>query len=532
MKDFFSKLKNKNFIWQPFLLTIMWTLVFVIFFSGKFETDADIFMQNLLYGTASTCGKASHLFFSNIVLGMVLSTLSKALPTIAWYTWFHYGCVFLSLWVINYVLKKKNPSPVGTILQSLVSAFVGYECYVHVSYIRTSMVLMVAFFLWTELETERESHCLFSWKTLGMLILLGLSVLISWKTAILIFSIEVLLLVFSTLIFHQFKYWIKMLVACFATMLVVTVAAYGIDQYAYRGEAWTQVNAYRDAYEKILTFGSMEYEKGFALENGIESKAQYDLLRKGVAITDTVGGFNPQVYDVMQKIADKTYEWNYDSIKMFFHTIFIKALGINAFYLVLILAMGVYYYRSKEKTAMVASAFLTFVLSTLVLYMNCALTFDRVYVVVLLSIGVWMASRLKRIKVKDQQLLTIILVVLCLFLVYRFEEDIPSVYLAKDADEYLEELQVDTMNSATTQGTELATAIDVTRYFQKFSIWKPYGEGMLGHGGIYIPNTLYSLVSDYTAETSALNLYSKSTWLFNPKDFSLEKMYGFSKIFP
>ncbi len=72
MKELFAKLKNKNDIWQPFLLTIVWTLVFVIFFSGKFETDADIFMQNLLYGTAPTCGRASHVFFSNIVLGLVL----------------------------------------------------------------------------------------------------------------------------------------------------------------------------------------------------------------------------------------------------------------------------------------------------------------------------------------------------------------------------------------------------------------------------------------------------------------------------
>ena len=92
------------------LVNIVVILCMILFFYARFGCELDIVMQTLLYGVNVDGKSMSHLMFSNILIGELLSNLINLFPLVAWYTYFHYLMIFISLVGISYVIVSYNES--------------------------------------------------------------------------------------------------------------------------------------------------------------------------------------------------------------------------------------------------------------------------------------------------------------------------------------------------------------------------------------------------------------------------------------
>ena len=103
IRENLKKIKENKIIFALSLNVII-LLVMVLFFYARYNCELDISMQAMLYGTFSGGDYMSHLIFSNIILGGILSTLMEIFPMTAWYTVFHYAMAFIGITIIVYVI--------------------------------------------------------------------------------------------------------------------------------------------------------------------------------------------------------------------------------------------------------------------------------------------------------------------------------------------------------------------------------------------------------------------------------------------
>lgn len=128
----------------PVVMNVIVMFLLMLLFYAKYNSEMDVFMQTLLYGTSGTGTPMSHLVFINVIAGGVLDLLIKIAPGVAWYTVMHYAGTLAALISISYVfVNRYGKTRVCKILATVISIFVGYECYITPMYMKTTILLAV-----------------------------------------------------------------------------------------------------------------------------------------------------------------------------------------------------------------------------------------------------------------------------------------------------------------------------------------------------------------------------------------------------
>ncbi len=143
------KAKVKKFFNYPIILALLFNLgvlvVLVLIACPKYSTDIDILMQSILYGIGSW-GPETHLIYTNILVGMALKGLLTMAAGVAWYSVMQFVLVFIGLFSMTYVFLRRSSNLTKRLIILFFLCFMGYECYLMPSYIKTTVILSVAAF--------------------------------------------------------------------------------------------------------------------------------------------------------------------------------------------------------------------------------------------------------------------------------------------------------------------------------------------------------------------------------------------------
>lgn len=360
-----GKMKPKSFtvnksIVSALAINIVVMVLLLLLFVPHFESGVDIWMQSFVYGISGT--HTSHLIFSNIVLGELLSVLSGLLPMIPWYIVFHYGMVFLSLTLIDFCVLKRNKNGTGWLLAVIISVFFGYECYVQPHYMKTSAVLCAAAFYYLfgkadESEKVRWRQGLITVLLFasGSLVNFGMSVIIAGIVAAGFFLLQI---VGGNGICSLKKIWLPLTV-----MFVLAMGLRTTDVLMYNSNTmWREIGTMRSDLEKIWSYGIPEYDEEI-WENPTVSAQDYALLKSGT--------FVPDALDMQETVREMAF-WYRDSspenFLKFFRTMPLKAFQLGMFYCWLSLLLFLTFAERGRRGAALAIEIVLLILTYLPLY--------------------------------------------------------------------------------------------------------------------------------------------------------------------
>ena len=105
----------KNNAFLAFLINIIFLLMVLLFCDMKYEVSDDFIVDSVLSGAYGN-GYDEHLLFSNIIYGIFLKQLYKAIPVVSWYFVFQIAICFFSLWAVTYIVLSRNDLPIGIFL--------------------------------------------------------------------------------------------------------------------------------------------------------------------------------------------------------------------------------------------------------------------------------------------------------------------------------------------------------------------------------------------------------------------------------
>lgn len=143
MKEKYIRLKNmfvNNKILLAFIINVFFALFVLLFAEIKFETNDDNGMSQIGYGIY---GKYSEfLVFINVFIGIINSFLMTIFPQIPWYTVLMLITLFVSYWVLSYVLLRINSNSIIYIF--IMLTFFGYNTYSAIQFTKVASVATVA----------------------------------------------------------------------------------------------------------------------------------------------------------------------------------------------------------------------------------------------------------------------------------------------------------------------------------------------------------------------------------------------------
>lgn len=103
--------------------TLLFYSAFFAFYTPVFDTNDDIGMMMLTAGPWEHSPPAATLCMSNIIIGVVLSSLYSLMPDFSWYTWYLIGTIYASHVAIFYSLLKLRPQATTFLLWVVIFIF-------------------------------------------------------------------------------------------------------------------------------------------------------------------------------------------------------------------------------------------------------------------------------------------------------------------------------------------------------------------------------------------------------------------------
>lgn len=149
MKDRYQKLfaiflKNRIKL-QVLALNIICLILFKIICQTQFGSNDDVFLSQVLSGLYGSNGTGYG--YINIISGYVLKNLYHYIPMIPWYVILQYISIFISFYIIVYIILCNNSKWGGYISSIVFLTLMGYECYARISYYKTAVVCSVTAFI-------------------------------------------------------------------------------------------------------------------------------------------------------------------------------------------------------------------------------------------------------------------------------------------------------------------------------------------------------------------------------------------------
>lgn len=473
----------------PVVMNIVVMMALTLLFYAKYNCEMDIFMQTLLYGTSSSGECMSHLVFINVVVGGILDVLVKCMPGVAWYTIMHYAATLAALISISYFfINRYQKSKLSMILATVLSLFVGYECYITPMYMKTTVLVSVVSVLWL-LHAMTESR-----KGIGScvwgVIFGAFGSLLSFPIFVATIAIS-LAGAFLYLLLTKFERKRLMLpLLSLGIMLLLSVLFYWVDVRAYTTDGeWQAMGQQRRQLEQLYVMGHPTFAdmEDVLIENGYVDlkKETYNQIMQGFY-------YNGVDYTgILQLTANERIEVSPVSVLEFFHTMPIKAFKTGMFYLWLIFAIVMAALRPNKKTAgILAISVVLFWIPYFAQYFSYGCNAQWMGMIAYLPsvfFLLWFMPPLELLS-EENRYVVVYLSLTGLILYYIFS----GAFIGKVQDAK----EIGDAVALQHEETQCAHLMDMLSYFKNFSIYAPYPK-QVDAANIYMVNGIYQWVPNY-----------------------------------
>lgn len=490
-KIFRTKKYNTHYLWQSVFINIVSFIIIKAISYSRFLCNIDIMMQTVISNIAGNLD-SSYAVFSNIFILKALKTLYMYFPKVSWYMLLQVVVCFVSLTSIGKTYLSEKKMPMHKVIYCVFCFFVGFECYIYPSYVKSSFILCFAMII--QLIGERKFNKKLILKFIGIIVGLILSGMLSKIGFVAGIITGLACYIINNVYFRTFSKHCLIDLLLVALSIVGIIALWGVNDkiYSTRTENWDVVKEYRYSVEKVELFGCPDYTD--EIGNNLDvSEEKYNCIANGdIYLSVADAGLN-----LIKKISKETRIWNLDNIIKYFQTVPISWIKVFMIYLLLIACAFLYQSNSKHKMAITTIAIIWTIVLYLIAYMNYMwnskvthfIVFVPIAYLVMLDVGGEFEISVR----ENLAFLSVFFVVLY----YNFSDQFISSVQDKPMEEVLEQLIAE----------EGITAIDLNNILRQYSAYEPYESGLLANRNIIIANGSY-----YLFERFESYMYQEELW--------------------
>lgn len=485
----------KNWRSDRFLIAcIINLMVFVILNTtsyATFDNKIDIMMKSVLSNIGGLYG-TSHVVFSNIFLAKTICILMAVIPEISWYTWFVVMAAFVAISILGYLILYNHGGKSHIVVLCAFYIFLGYQCYIFPSYIKTAIVLTFAGIMmgYHAFRLERKSikyYCVAD-------IVLILASLYS-MTGFLLGLVGGLVMVVVQLVIKK-EYSFKLIVfggQVVLSILVVLFLSY-IDESAYINgpEGEDIALEYRHDIEELLVFGYPGYDEKY-LDDLFINESQYNsMFADGHYLVKNETAEN---LDVLHEISNEHITYTSETALGFFKTVLWGQIKVGYLYLFVIIAFLLMCSVTRNREAYIISGIVIAIVAGFIAYLNYAWDSKVTQLAIYLPIIYLMISNMKRIDGIARRDIIVGFMVLGVVLYNNFSDQI--VTSVPKPDEMKEELAEKNMGAT-------RVAINLCDFLDDYSAYAVYPEDLLYEVNCFIMDGsyfIYPSMRDYMYAT-------------------------------
>ena len=427
---------------------------------GRYEYNTDVMMQALLSNVTDTA-PTSHVAFSNMFLMRIIKGLIKFAPSVAWYTWFVVLLAFISICVLNYLILCDNYGRIKQITTVVFNIFVGYECYMYPSYMKSAIICAFAMIA-AAIHIYRKNKDILYYliPSIGLFIAGLLSIkgmLIGLICGLIISAVQ---------LFINREYDRRLIapaIAIVASFLVVLVF-YAADRYVYTkdGDEGELILEYRGDIEKLTVFGYPKYSERFDEELGINAN-QYNYMYSGDEYL--VKNRSKESLSFLKVLADEKISFSGEHLLEFFRTVPIRTIKVGYLYLLIIAIYTFNIGKDKKKKEIIITLSIIYILISYgVLYFNYAWDNRVAQMIAFLPVIFWILSNSDdgiEISAKEY---VIYLMVLGVVLYNNFSNHIVTTKPNRTIGEWIE----------ATVREDKTEVLNINAMLKNYSIYTPY----------------------------------------------------------
>lgn len=472
---------------RSLLLNVLALVVVSLIGAPHYEYDMDVMMQAQLFNI-SGAWSTGMIVFSNLYIGRFLKLLCEFMTGVNWYTVFQYVLTFMALWKIGQLFLKRNFSRIANLTFLIFALFIGYECYICPSYMKTAAILSVSalYVCWGILVGEFTQKRWLQHFYIGVALLLA--GLISWKALLLSGSLTIVYIILYMLVrkVKIDKELGKELWMPFVSALVLLVILQALDYREYQKmDDWAQVNQYRSAVEQVGMFRAPTYRADLGEKLELQ-EYQYNILVDGHYITSEWSAF-----EKLEELTQAGHDLSGKNILRFMRTVPVSLIQVSMFYGMFVLWLLLFFSHMDRKKVMLAATVIVTGLGYLIMFILASCSTSMVHFLILLPVGICalMNGNDMQATEKERRGALIYLVLGTIVLYQGMGSSIITVTNKGNINEDL---------TRTVEGLgQPWHAVCLNEYLKSYSAFCRYDEGLIADKNLVVIDGAYTLIPLY-----------------------------------
>lgn len=497
----------KSYINISIIINICIILVLPLIAYPRYEQNIDIMMQTMLYNIVGQ-ESSSYVLFMNVIFAKFIKILIETFDGVAWYSVIQYIFIFISLTSISCLYLRKEDGKLRRTILSVFLIFVGYECYIRPSYMKTSAILCIAgvFLLSAAIEVQGKKKIK---KIIAIIVSCAMTVLssmVSWRVFVYTFAISIILILINRVIRKQ-----RIVVTVYFILISIALVLFSYGLYAVDASTYAKHEdkvygyEYKNSVEKVVMFGYPEYTNDIGKTMNI-SEHDYNLAANVFYLCD-----DDSAMPIVAEIASIRMNITPQNILYFFRTVPINILQNGLFYMVVMMAVFMCWSKGRKNSLILLVAIVS-TISYMVAYFNYSWNNSYMYFIIWVPIACLLMMQQEQIRNVDYKNMMVWLVVFAVVLYNKFSNMIVTSVEQSDMEEKLYQ--------NVTEDTTVC-CVDISNFLKNYSIFERYPEGLLTDNNVVLLDGEYSVYSmfddyiysgDWTDETNI-------TWLDYGRDY-------------
>lgn len=472
---------------RSLLLNVLALVVVSLIGAPHYEYDMDVMMQAQLFNI-SGAWSTGMIVFSNLYIGRSLKLLCEFMTGVNWYTVFQYVLTFMALWKIGQLFLKRNFSRIANLTFLIFALFIGYECYICPSYMKTAAILSVSalYVCWGILVGEFTQKRWLQHIYIGVALLLA--GLISWKALLLSGSLTTVYIILYMLVrkVKIDKELGKELWMPFVSALVLLVILQALDYREYqKTDDWVQVNQYRSAVEQVGMFRAPTYRADLGEKLGLQ-EYQYNILVDGHYITSEWSAF-----EKLEELIKEGHDLSGKNILRFMRTVPVSLIQVSMFYGMFVLWLLLFFSHMDRKKVMLAATVIVTGLGYLIMFILASCSTSMVHFLILLPVGICALMNGNDMQAtKEERRSALIYLVLGTIVLYQGMGS--SIITVTNKENINEDL------TRTVEGLgQPWHAVCLNEYLKSYSAFCRYDEGLIADKNLVVIDGAYTLIPLY-----------------------------------
>lgn len=472
---------------RSLLLNVLALVVVSLIGAPHYEYDMDVMMQAQLFNI-SGAWSTGMIVFSNLYIGRFLKLLCEFMTGVNWYTVFQYVLTFMALWKIGQLFLKRNFSRIANLTFLIFALFIGYECYICPSYMKTAAILSVSalYVCWGILVGEFTQKRWLQHFYIGVALLLA--GLISWKALLLSGSLTIVYIILYMLVrkVKIDKELGKELWMPFVSALVLLVILQALDYREYqKTNDWAQVNQYRSAVEQVGMFRAPTYRADLGEKLELQ-EYQYNILVDGHYITSEWSAF-----EKLEELTQAGHDLSGKNILRFMRTVPVSLIQVSMFYGMFVLWLLLFFSHMDREKVMLAATVIVTGLGYLIMFILASCSTSMVHFLILLPVGICALMNGNDMQAtKEERRSALIYLVLGTIVLYQGMGS--SIITVTNKENINEDL------TRTVEGLgQPWHAVCLNEYLKSYSAFCRYDEGLIADKNLVVIDGAYTLIPLY-----------------------------------